>query len=363
MHKNILIIRSSIEIGGPGRQTIATIRELKKRKYNVILLTGKCELDDEIKNLDIKMSIFPELAVNNRKFFKLPQLILKIRKILIQNNITYVYGLNSFSTLMSYFAYVGIRRKIYFLNTLVGSGKNYFHKRMPFIHTVCSDAQKQQLIENGFPKNKLIVNYPSTLDLETYFPDKITANLVRKELDIPENAIIVGSAMMNTKGSSSIWKIMNKLMDEYDNLYFVWMGNSSKYKYNYEKIDKNKKNRVRLLGVKNDISEIMMSIDIFSHLLDATEYETFGMVITEAMAMEKPVVASSIGGINNIIENESNGYLVCSDKEYYEKIKILIDDEKRREIMGKRSRELCIKKFSVQIHVDKIEKIYKALSI
>ena len=214
------------------------------------------------------------------------------------------------------------------------------------------------MIEEGFSNKRLFVNYPATIDLDIYHPQKYSKAQLRKELDIPQTGIVIGAVMMNTKGSSSLWKVMNKLMDEYENLYFVFVGSSSKFQLNYDRIDKGeKKNRVKILGVRKDIPEVIAAVDIFSHLLDRTEYETFGMVITEAMAMQKPVVASDIGGINNIVVDGESGYLVATDEEYYEKVRLLIEDSEKRGVMGKYARELCAEKFSIQKHVDRIEKI------
>ena len=91
--------------------------------------------------------------------------------------------------------------------------------------------------------------------------------------------------------------------------------------------------------------------------------EPFGRVAAEAGAASKPIVASNIGGIPEIIEHGKNGFLVeKGDLDSLVKfVKKLIKNKRLREKMGKKGREIIGKKFSNEMHVKKIEKIYEGL--
>lgn len=69
--------------------------------------------------------------------------------------------------------------------------------------------------------------------------------------------------------------------------------------------------------------------------------ESQGIVLLEAMACGKPVVASNIGGIPFVVENEKTGLLFeCGDvEELSEKINVLLIDEELRKKMGEAGRE------------------------
>ena len=74
-------------------------------------------------------------------------------------------------------------------------------------------------------------------------------------------------------------------------------------------------------------------LQIFDIALLTSKWEGFGLVIPEYMAAKKPVVASKVGGINNIISHGIDGYLVSDlDIDSFEKyISILLEDNIIRE--------------------------------
>ena len=82
--------------------------------------------------------------------------------------------------------------------------------------------------------------------------------------------------------------------------------------------------------------------------------ETFGLVILEAMQHSLPVIATNEGGIPDLVENKSNGFLVPkkNSKELASKIEILINNQDLRKKMGEKSREKYKKEFTL----DKFEK-------
>lgn len=65
---------------------------------------------------------------------------------------------------------------------------------------------------------------------------------------------------------------------------------------------------VRFLGWRNDIETILAASDVLAHT--SILPEPFGLVITEAMAAERPVVVSSLGGPAEIVRHEESGFVV-----------------------------------------------------
>lgn len=82
--------------------------------------------------------------------------------------------------------------------------------------------------------------------------------------------------------------------------------------------------------------------------------ETFGLVNIEAMAAGKPVVATSVGGIPEIVRNEETGFLVPPGDPVpiAEKLFSLSKDEKLRRSMGERGRKIAETCFSLDQMVD-----------
>ena len=70
-------------------------------------------------------------------------------------------------------------------------------------------------------------------------------------------------------------------------------------------------NRVKFLGFRDDIPQLMTACDLVSHT--STSPEPFGRVIVEAMLCEKPIVAAKAGGAIELIDHEVNGFLTTPE--------------------------------------------------
>ena len=90
------------------------------------------------------------------------------------------------------------------------------------------------------------------------------------------------------------------------------IGGGSQYSYLKQTIEKlGIENSVRLLGQKNraEIIELISESDAF--VLSST-FETFGVVVIEAFSLGKPVITTSCGGPESLID-ESNGLVVINN--------------------------------------------------
>ncbi|MDZ8241957.1 MAG: glycosyltransferase family 4 protein [Nostoc sp. ChiQUE01a] len=71
-------------------------------------------------------------------------------------------------------------------------------------------------------------------------------------------------------------------------------------------------NRVKFLGFRSDIPQLMAACDLVAHT--STSPEPFGRVIVEAMLCEKPVIAAKAGGAMELVEHGLNGFLVIPEE-------------------------------------------------
>jgi glycosyltransferase involved in cell wall biosynthesis len=91
-------------------------------------------------------------------------------------------------------------------------------------------------------------------------------------------------------------------------------------------------------------------------------FESFGLVVSEAMAFGRPVIGSNVGGISDLIEDGVNGFLVAPGKEQElaEKVCTIIGNRQLALNMGERGKRIIIEKFNAKTHLKKIEEIYHA---
>ena len=73
--------------------------------------------------------------------------------------------------------------------------------------------------------------------------------------------------------------------------------------------------------------------------------------------MKKPVIATNVGGIPELMKNGDNGFLIEKDdsEKFIEKLQIIIDDEIRSKKMGESGRRFVIENFSWDIIAKKFK--------
>jgi glycosyltransferase involved in cell wall biosynthesis len=115
-------------------------------------------------------------------------------------------------------------------------------------------------------------------------------------------------------------------------------------------------NQVQFLGglSRAEVKEQMQQCDVF---VLASRYETFGVVYIEALACGKPVIATTSGGPETIV-NEANGLLVPVDDslKLSEAMSYMI--ESYHSYDSSMIRQDCVNRFSEEAVISKLEKVY-----
>lgn len=115
--------------------------------------------------------------------------------------------------------------------------------------------------------------------------------------------------------------------------------------------------RLRWSSFINDPVEIMNSIDILVH---PAETEGSGRVIMEAMAAGKPVIGVRSGGVQELIEDGINGFLVEPNNPYQlaDRVQYLISHPDVQITIGDRARDYAYSQFSNEKMIKQITEIY-----
>ena len=90
-----------------------------------------------------------------------------------------------------------------------------------------------------------------------------------------------------------------------------------------------------------------------------SRHEGLPTSLLEAMSSGLPAVTSDIGGCEDVIKNDVNGYRVYSEDAdaFAEKISILFEDDERRELFGKRAAELIRNTCDFKIVIPKLAEV------
>ena len=217
----------------------------------------------------------------------------------------------------NYFKHLSLKKK--FLVIFRGINVDYFDPS-----TTTEAEEKQLLVDWKIDKSKKIILIPGRLTPWKGQEMFINAlSMVNKELGYESfYAVILGS----DQGRSVYTKKLKRLAEQH--------RLTSQLKF----IDHCNK-----MPVAYKISDLIVSASI--------EPEAFGRVVVEAQSMEKPVLASDIGGSNETIENNKTGFLfeAGNPTSLSNKIlKVLNLDESTLKSMGNEGRKNIIKKFNVE---------------
>jgi len=123
-------------------------------------------------------------------------------------------------------------------------------------------------------------------------------------------------------------------------------------------------NHVKLLGSipEGELPNLYNASNVF--VLPSLYGESFGIVLLEAMASGRPIVASRIGGIPEVIENNVTGILVesGSKESLADAILKILSDQNLAEVLANNARKIAEVKYSWSVIAEKIEGVYEELA-
>jgi glycosyltransferase involved in cell wall biosynthesis len=155
------------------------------------------------------------------------------------------------------------------------------------------------------------------------------------------------------------------LKGKFSNFRAVVVGDASDFEdLYYQEVKRlaaslNLSDKVVFAGYREDVFNLMSRMDIIAHT--SITPEPFGMVIIEAMACGKPVVASSAGGGPlEIVKDGETGFLVDpkDPEKMGDALMALLKAPKLRDKFGRAGRKRVESMFESDLNVREIEKIY-----
>jgi len=226
-----------------------------------------------------------------------------------------------------------------------------------------SSAVRDALVESGVSREKIDIIYNS-IALERFNPENVERDTVRRELGIESDNIVIGTAgkLNQGKGVFDLLSAVHRLVDKYPTVRLIFVGDGSeRTRLEQEAQRFSIHDKVIFPGVRDDIERMYAAMDIF--VLPSTCREAFGMVLIEAMAMGKPVIATTMGGIPEIVGNEATGILVPPrdpDAIAHAIARYIEDGEFSRKV-ALEGRNMVAQKFSDEAMGDSFKNLLKSL--
>lgn len=118
--------------------------------------------------------------------------------------------------------------------------------------------------------------------------------------------------------------------------------------------------KVLFLGERSDVPEVLQGLDVF---VMTSSYEGLSNTIMEAMSAGLPVVATAVGGNDELVIDRATGFL-CPPSDAHklaERVIHLINNEEEAREMGRNGRRRITTEFGIEKMVQKTENIYMTL--
>ncbi len=225
-----------------------------------------------------------------------------------------------------------------------------------------TDGEKKDYVDLSTSRPDKITTIHSGVELDRYLTSQLNIEEKKNSLGLNTDGQIVGTIgwLLPIKGPMHLLKAMGFVWQNRPDVELVFVGKGAlKADLTKQAMAMGMTDRVKFLGWRDDIHEIMPVFDLF--VLPSLN-EGMGRVLVEAMAAGKPVVASNVGGIPDLIKNEDNGVLVRAgdEKALADAIFMVLNDPEKGRKMGCRGRQRC-QHFSLDIMLQKIDVLYQNL--
>jgi glycosyltransferase involved in cell wall biosynthesis len=183
-------------------------------------------------------------------------------------------------------------------------------------------------------------------------------------IDSSQRILLFVGRLHELKGVNFLIEAFAHLVKEFEDLRLVIVGPDDGYMSD-----------LRRLASSLDVTESVLftgplyESDKLEALIDAdllvlpSVYEIFGIVLLEAYAFSKPVVASNLSSISSLVKDGDTGFLFTSGhlESLIENLRKILSDSERARTMGLNGRQFVEKNFTIDRTVRRIEETYETV--
>ena len=355
--------------GGMEMVTLTGIKQLLKHNIKVELLClEESRLQIEANNLGI--------IIHPIKSSKIPNLFssIKVSSIIKAGSFDLIHSHSSKDLWVIVPALKFIKSKIRVVFTKhVGSFinkkdllHNKIYKRVDCAIAISSVIKQNLLDTTALTENKIRILF-NGVDLKKFDPDNADRNKLRNELEIQENALLIGMTgrFSPGKGHEDFLLAITELNKKYPKVKYVVVGEASRGEDEYEKkikqiAEESGIKNITFTGYRTDIPDVLAALDVF---VFPSHAEAFGVGLIEAMAMGKASVAANSDGVLDIVNDKVDGLFFNSRDglALAAKIEMLIKDSELRKQLGANARKKAQQTFDLEIVTEQIINTYKKL--
>lgn len=238
--------------------------------------------------------------------------------------------------------------------------------RWPAMTITTGEALRRQFIADvGLPPAR-VISIPTGVDLEHFAIRGADARAaLRGQLGLPDNAQIVATiaVLRRAKRHALLLQVAARLCTDPD-VYFVFAGEGSQRQPLEAEIARlGLQGRVLLLGHCEDVRPVIAGADVI--VSASSGMEGVPQALLQAMAMERPVVATADGAIAEIVRDHDTGLLVPAEDvdRLAAAVERMLTDGRQASACARAGRALVATQYSLTAMTDAVEQVYAQLML
>jgi len=223
-----------------------------------------------------------------------------------------------------------------------------------------SDEIRRDLLASGISESKVSI-IDNGIDIQR-FAISYNKNEIRKKFNIRGETQVIGTIgrLTKEKGHLLFIQAARMLRETFPNTFFIVVGDGPlRKKLQKKSVELGLQNHLLFMGIRKDIPKLLAVMDIF--VLPSLS-EGLPMVLLEAMAARKPIVATNVGAISKAITHNKSGILVRANvHDLKEGIAALLCHKDKCRSLAKKGYEKVTREFSSEHMAQKYIEIYEQL--
>jgi len=363
---HVLRLRDSYRVGGPEKTILGTASNINCERFKFTLASfeeanSKNEFIEAAKELNVSI-----LTIWNEYFFD-PRTVRYMANYLQLNEVDIFHGHDYKSRYLGYLAArkTGVHKIATVHGWIQNTKKDIMYtlvdkmllKKYEKIIVVSWDLKKK--LQNIGIKEEKIILLHNAVEIKSKYINRNGS--LRRELGIEGSDIIVATVgrLSKEKGMEDFIEAAAIALKKNRNITYLIIGEGPEERVLQKIVNNNGLgNRIKFLGYRNDMESIYPEIDI---LVLASYTEGLPKVIIEGLAYERPVIATSVGGVPEVIIDNETGILIQprAPEMLAKEIELLIYNENRRKHLGRNGKILIEKDFNLKTRTEKLEEIYE----
>ncbi|HOW59380.1 MAG TPA: glycosyltransferase family 4 protein [Candidatus Omnitrophota bacterium] len=239
--------------------------------------------------------------------------------------------------------------------------KEKFLAKLIYHFIAISEAGRDFYIKEGLPPHKITVSYDP-------FDVNVTATrAIAPAMNLSGKKVGICSRLTRGKGHEYFIKAAAEVVKQEPEVHFFIVGEEAAESPGYQAelqrqvVDEGLGDHVSFLGWQKDIMAVISNLDL---VVDASYLpEGLRRTIIEAMIAFKPIIATDVGPVRELIERSQSGFVIPyrDSAVMAQQIVALLKDPGRIKLMGENGRKYAVEKFDMFKKAKEIEALYDSI--